>query len=704
MRTPRPSARAALAVLLAAGLGLAPLSTALAAPESPDRDQRQSTAVGPTAIAPTPAGAVAEALSDPGLSVTGATYLTAPPDGGSAGVADSAVAGFPTAGPTFGVLSSGTVSTIEAPGTFSSTSLGGENVRGNTDLDVTVLQVDLTVPTGANCLSFDFRFLSEEYPVFVGSTVNDGFVAELDSSTWTTEDNTILAPDNFAFDGDGNVVSINSTGVGGMSAAAGAGTAFDGAFDETGLIDTNGGATSRLAASTPITPGAHSVFLSIFDQGDRIYDSAVFVDNMRVGYTPDPDLNCVPGAIVVTHDLDLEPETGTGPVGTEHTVTATLTTDDGAPVTDATVTFEVSGPNAGSGSAVTDDMGVATYSYTGTAAGTDTIAGCFTLPDETACAATDSVTFTWVQDDEKQVERWAGPDRYGTAADIAEQWAPGVDLVYVATGVDYPDALPAGALAGLQDAPMLLVRQDSIPAVTAAALDRLDPARIVILGGTPTISAGVEAALADFATADTPDEVSRLAGADRYATAREVAAEFGTDVPVVYVAKATDFPDALAGAARTGLEGGPVLLTKTDALPSATRAALTAADPARIVVLGDEESVSGPVATALADYTDGAVTRHAGDDRYHTAALVAADYDSPANAVFIATGDRFPDALTVGPAAVGLESPVLLTKLDSLPASTVAELERLNPARIVVLGDENSVSEEVETALAAYLD
>src|SRR5690606_1777800 len=119
MRTPRPSARAALAVLLAAGLGLAPLSTALAAPESPDRDQRQSTAVGPTAIAPTPAGAVAEALSDPGLSVTGATYLTAPPDGGSAGVADSAVAGFPTAGPTFGVLSSGTVSTIEAPGTFS---------------------------------------------------------------------------------------------------------------------------------------------------------------------------------------------------------------------------------------------------------------------------------------------------------------------------------------------------------------------------------------------------------------------------------------------------------------------------------------------------------------------------------------------------------------------------------------------------------
>ena len=40
------------------------------------------------------------------------------------------------------------------------------------------------------------------------------------------------------------------------------------------------GATRLLRASTPVTPGRHHLYLSIFDQGDRIYDSAVFLDNL----------------------------------------------------------------------------------------------------------------------------------------------------------------------------------------------------------------------------------------------------------------------------------------------------------------------------------------------------------------------------------------------------------------------------------------
>ena len=43
------------------------------------------------------------------------------------------------------------------------------------------------------------------------------------------------------------------------------------------------GATPALTAATPLTPGMHSLYLSIFDQGDHVYDSAVFVDNLRVG-------------------------------------------------------------------------------------------------------------------------------------------------------------------------------------------------------------------------------------------------------------------------------------------------------------------------------------------------------------------------------------------------------------------------------------
>ena len=54
-------------------------------------------------------------------------------------------------------------------------------------LDVSILKIDLEVPAAANCLSIDFRFLSDEYPESSASSFNDAFIAELDNSTWTTK-------------------------------------------------------------------------------------------------------------------------------------------------------------------------------------------------------------------------------------------------------------------------------------------------------------------------------------------------------------------------------------------------------------------------------------------------------------------------------------------------------------------------------------
>src|SRR3954468_487069 len=177
----------------------------------------------------TPSGAltIAQAIASPSANVTGASFV-AVPGGTPNGVSTTALTSFPTDGSSFGVLTSGNVSVVGSPGTFANTDDGGGNVRGNTDNDVTILRVDLNVPSSANCLTFDFRFLSEEYPGYVGTNFNDAFIAELDSSTWTTAGSTITAPDNFAFDSSHKVVSVNSTGLGGMSAVNGAGTAFNG--------------------------------------------------------------------------------------------------------------------------------------------------------------------------------------------------------------------------------------------------------------------------------------------------------------------------------------------------------------------------------------------------------------------------------------------------------------------------------------------
>ena len=76
----------------------------------------------------------------------------------------------------------------------------------------------------------------------------------------------------------------------------------------------------------------------------------------------------------------LAPLSATNSIGTEHTVTATLT-DDGSPLTGTSVTFEIlDGPHAGtSGVAITDASGDADFVWTGTTAGTDTIRASATI-------------------------------------------------------------------------------------------------------------------------------------------------------------------------------------------------------------------------------------------------------------------------------------------------------------------------------------
>lgn len=193
----------------------------------------------------------------------------------------------------------------------------------------------------------------------------------------------------------------------------------------------------------------------------------------------------------------------------------------------------------------------------------------------------------------------------------------------------------------------------------------------------------------------------RLSGDDRYETAAAIAAKFGTNVPVAYVASGSGFADALAGAARAGSLGGPVLLTARDSLPPATAQALTALKPARIVVLGQTGAVSQAVLTGLKPYTTGEVTRVGGNDRYETAVAVAAGIPKGVATIYVASGADFPDALSAAAVAAARDEPVLLTKPGDLPDVTAAAISELAPTSVVILGGTGAVSTTVENQLRA---
>lgn len=196
--------------------------------------------------------------------------------------------------------------------------------------------------------------------------------------------------------------------------------------------------------------------------------------------------------------------------------------------------------------------------------------------------------------------RIAGSDRYETSALISRSSYPaGVDTAYIASGVVFPDALSGAPVAGRSGGPVLLVPGDRIPDTIAAELRRLAPKRIVVLGGTTTITPAVQSALVGF----TAGAVERWDGADRYAVSALVSQRaFPKGSDVVFVASGLVFPDSLAGAPVAGATPAPLLLVRSDRIPDSVAAELTRLRPKAIVVLGGTSTVRSVVADQLAGY------------------------------------------------------------------------------------------------------
>ena len=95
-------------------------------------------------------------------------------------------------------------------------------------------------------------------------------------------------------------------------------------------------------------------------------------------------------------------------------------------------------------------------------------------------------------------------------------------------------------------------------------------------------------------------------------------------------------------------------------------------------------------------------TRLAGNNRYDTASKISqAGFDKSTD-VILASGENYADALAAVPFASSSRNynqPILLTKKDSLPDETLAEIKRLGAKSVTILGGEGAVSETVENKL-----
>lgn len=202
----------------------------------------------------------------------------------------------------------------------------------------------------------------------------------------------------------------------------------------------------------------------------------------------------------------------------------------------------------------------------------------------------------------------------------------------------------------------------------------------------------------------------RLAGDSRIETAVEVSQDSFSSADTVVIARADQYPDALAGAPLAFRLGAPVLLTRTSELPRVVADEIGRLGATSAVVLGGEAAVSAEVAQAIATAGAADVQRIAGPDRFETAARIAAEVVAGASAppgVYVAEGANanpsrgWPDALSVSPVAALTGRPILLVVADRLPDATADALDDLGPTTATIIGGEAAVSTEVEQAIRA---
>lgn len=102
------------------------------------------------------------------------------------------------------------------------------------------------------------------------------------------------------------------------------------------------------------------------------------------------------------------------------------------------------------------------------------------------------------------------------------------------------------------------------------------------------------------------DGVSRVWGANRYATAAAISEAYGWTPEItasVYIASGQDYPDALA-IGLSHLMDGPLLLVTQTNVPSATRTELQRLKPCYIHVIGGTGAVNATVFNTLKSYAD----------------------------------------------------------------------------------------------------
>ncbi len=290
--------------------------------------------------------------------------------------------------------------------------------------------------------------------------------------------------------------------------------------------------------------------------------------------------------------------------------------------------------------------------------------------------------------------RISGATRFDTAAEISRtMWdnignsyygvGYGPEDIFIANGFNPADALAGAQLAAQSDGILLLTHGDVLTPATKAEIERVTESlywdfgsnsisvNVHVLGGEGVIS---QAVMDGIGAIRHVTHVDRIAGADRFATAAQIAsvtADWGYAGTTAFVVNGFAWPDALAVGPVAANHGSAVFMTRKDDVPDVTMDMMDDLGITDVVVVGGS-GVVGPAAIAELESKFGTASVEvvAGNTRYDTAQAIAQwgvdNAGMSGDICTLASGADFPDALAAAPISWWTAGPLLLTMSTAL--------------------------------------
>lgn len=189
-------------------------------------------------------------------------------------------------------------------------------------------------------------------------------------------------------------------------------------------------------------------------------------------------------------------------------------------------------------------------------------------------------------------------------------------------------------------------------------------------------------------------QTSRLYGSDRFLTAIDVSRTGWPDgSDTVILTNAMDYPDALSAAPLAKKYKAPILLTQKDKLHSDTAVELKRLKAKKVILVGGDGVLSTNVLYELR-VMGLEVTRIAGQNRYDTSLAVAEEVGLN-KGVFVLSGSRFQDALSVSAIAASQGMPMLLVPEGDLTVKQKSVFGKSTVTKGVFVGSEADFNKKV---------